>query len=180
MPYSWRPRLMMLFMSFAGAKDMKYTIHGFLQSRLIELKLSERDALILRYFIDFRDTGKMTSREIDGSVFYWVNYAAFIEEYPILSYGGKAWTKNAIYRRLKKLVETKILTHHTIRYAGTFSYFGLGKEYHSLISSTQPPAPLTSPESKGTSPESKGTSPESKGTSPESKGTSPESLVVNN
>ena len=147
---------------------MKYTIHGFLQSRLIELKLSERDALILRYFIDFRDTGKMTARVIDGSVYYWVHYDYFIEEFPILSYSGKQWTKNAIYRRLKRLVDCQVLTHQTVRCAGTFSYFGIGKAYCSLISSTQTPAPLTSPASDGTSPASDGTSPASDGTSPAS------------
>ena len=36
---------------------MEYSIHGFSQEKALELGLDDRDLLILRWFINFRDNG---------------------------------------------------------------------------------------------------------------------------
>ena len=41
---------------------MKYTIHGFSQQKAIELGLDDRDLMILRWFVDYKDTGKMVKK----------------------------------------------------------------------------------------------------------------------
>ena len=107
---------------------MKYTVFGFSQAKLIKLGLDIEDALILRYFIDFKDSGKMSKELFDTDVFYWVKYESIKKELPILNIG-----KDRIYRKLKKLVDAGILVHQTKKSGGTFSFYGVGKQYSSLI-----------------------------------------------
>ena len=72
---------------------MKYTIHGFSQSKAVELGLDNDDLLILRYFIDFKDSGSMVSTIVDDKTFYWVKYEAILEQLPILKL-----KKDSLYR----------------------------------------------------------------------------------
>lgn len=109
---------------------MKYTLHGFSQPKLMELGLDYIDALILRYFVDFKDTNRMRREIINNQPYYWVKYEAIIEEYPILG----ITTKDRIYRRLKKLESTGILKHTTVKSQGTYSYYAIGEKYFALIS----------------------------------------------
>jgi uncharacterized phage protein (TIGR02220 family) len=110
---------------------MKYTVMGFSQEKLIELGLDMKDAMILRYFIDFKDTKKMRCEVIDGETYHWVKYEGIAEEYPIL----KLSNEDSVYRRLKKLVKASILKHKTIKNKGTYSYYALGESYLELITS---------------------------------------------
>ncbi|WFD11986.1 DnaD domain-containing protein [Tepidibacter hydrothermalis] len=109
---------------------MKFTINGFSQRRLIKLGLDSTDALILRCFVDFKDTEKMKAEMIENERYYWIKYEWLIQELPIL--GLK--TKDSVYRRLKKMVNAGVLGHKTKKQGGTYSFFKLGKEYYSLIS----------------------------------------------
>ena len=111
---------------------MKYNILGFDQGKLIEYGLDIKDALLLRYFIDFRDTNKMRSVIIDGTPYYWIKYLAIKEEYPILDINNA----DPIYRRFKKMANLGILNHKTIKQQGTFSYYTIGNNYSDLISNT--------------------------------------------
>lgn len=108
---------------------MRFTVHGFKQDKLIELGLDNDDALILRYFIDFRDTDSMRAEIIDGETYYWIKYEAVIESIPII----KLKKKDSLYRKLKKMSSTGVLKHKTIKRNGTYSYFGIGKKYYELI-----------------------------------------------
>ncbi|MBU5484146.1 conserved phage C-terminal domain-containing protein [Clostridium sp. MSJ-11] len=108
---------------------MKYTILGFKQSELVKLGLDTVDALILRYFVDFKDSGRMVREKVDNKVYYWVKYEGIIESLPILNL-----KKDAIYRRLKKMSNVNILEHKTIIGNGMFSYYGIGSKFIELIS----------------------------------------------
>ncbi len=107
---------------------MKYTIFGFSQKKLIEFKLDLLDALILRYFIDFKDTDKMASEIFENDKFYWVDYASLLKAIPIANV-----QKDRVYRRLKKMVDVGILKHHTKKAAGTYSFYATGIKYGELI-----------------------------------------------
>nr|WP_246582758.1 conserved phage C-terminal domain-containing protein [Clostridium mobile] len=87
------------------------------------------DALILRYFVDFKDSGRMVREKVDNKVYYWVKYEGIIESLPILNL-----KKDAIYRRLKKMSNVNILEHKTIIGNGMFSYYGIGSKFIELIS----------------------------------------------
>ena len=53
---------------------MKYTMLGFSQQIAADYGLDLNDLAILRWFVDFKESGNMRSMEIDGDVYYWVFY----------------------------------------------------------------------------------------------------------
>lgn len=112
---------------------MKYTVFGFSQEELIKHKMDLGDAAILRFFVDFRGTGKMKSEIIGENdqkqSYYWLKYNAVIEDFPLLN-----MKKDAVYRRMKSLVDKGILIHqHVKNKYGSFSYYEVGPLYESLL-----------------------------------------------
>lgn len=87
---------------------MQYSFLGFSVSKMMELKLDMKDMAILRYFVDFRETGRMKAEIIEGKAYYWVNYNSMAEEMPFLELG-----KRTIMLRMLKLRDLDILTHYT-------------------------------------------------------------------
>ncbi|WP_242957631.1 conserved phage C-terminal domain-containing protein [Clostridium cochlearium] len=108
---------------------MKFTILGFKQGELIHLGLDTIDALILRYFVDFKDSGIMVRENIEGEFYYWLKYEGIMEALPILNL-----KKDSIYRRLKNMAEMEVLHHKTIKEGGVYSYYTIGNKYINLIS----------------------------------------------
>jgi uncharacterized phage protein (TIGR02220 family) len=108
---------------------LKYTIEGFSQKQLIAFNLDIIDAAILRYLVDFRDSGSMLSRAVDGKQYHWVKYDAVSEALPILNLNKP----DSVYRRLKKMVEQKILESVTIKQGGVYSFYRTGSNYLKLI-----------------------------------------------
>lgn len=111
---------------------MKYTILGFSQEELIKKELDTVDALILRYFVDFKDTGIMSMEIYRDKPYYWIKYEALIKEIPII----KIKSKDALRRRLKKLEECNVLEHYHKNVGGSYSFYALGEGYKILISTT--------------------------------------------
>lgn len=107
---------------------MKYTIEGFSQEKLIEFGLDVNDAIILRWFIDFKDTGKMSSEIIENDKYYWINYEALLRDLPIMNI-----KKDTLYRRLKKMESVQILKHFTKKQGGTYSMYAVALNYCQLI-----------------------------------------------
>lgn len=113
---------------------MKFTINGFNQKKLVQYGLDAIDTLLLRYFVDFKDSGNMVKTIIDGDTFYWLKYEGIIKELPILNLKKP----DSVYRRLKKMSSVGILTHKTVKEKGTYSYFSIGPTYFSLLSDSNP------------------------------------------
>ncbi len=111
---------------------MKYTILGFSQVALIKHGLDLTDALILRWFIDFKDSGRMATEIVEEKMYYWIKYDSLLEDIPVIGMNNK----DALRRRLKKMVEHGILTHVTVKEGGTFSFYSLGENYLELIEGT--------------------------------------------
>ena len=108
---------------------MEYVVHGFSQEKAIELGLDDRDLLILRWFVNFRDNGKMATKIIKEDKYYWIDYQAIIEDLPIM----KIKNADSVYRRLKKMAKVKVLKHETVRAGGVFSYYTIGENYPALV-----------------------------------------------
>ena len=108
---------------------MKYTLDGFSQEKAIELGLDSTDLRLLRYFIDFKDSGEMVKEIIEGDVYYWVKYDAVIEQLPILKI-----TKRTIMSRFQNMATKEILKSYTKRQGGTFSFYTVGNKYKYLVS----------------------------------------------
>lgn len=107
---------------------LEYTIHGFSQEKAIELELDDRDLLILKWFVKFKDSDKMVSKIIEGDKYYWLKYDGIIEDMPIAN-----MKKDTVYRRLKKMCKLGVLKHKTVKIGGTYSYYALGYNYKFLI-----------------------------------------------
>ncbi|EOR28268.1 hypothetical protein A500_00065 [Clostridium sartagoforme AAU1] len=63
---------------------MQYSFLGFSVVKMMELDLDMKDMAILRYFVDFKETGRMNSEIIEGDKYYWVSYKSLEEEMPYL------------------------------------------------------------------------------------------------
>lgn len=107
---------------------MKYTIMGFSQKKLIEFGLDLTDTLILRWFVDFKDTNKMYSEIVRNDKFYWIKYEALLLDIPILNI-----KKVALGRRLKNLSEKKILKQYIKKIGGVYTMYALDERYVDLI-----------------------------------------------
>lgn len=112
---------------------MKYTICGFYQPKMVEFEMDLVDAQLLRYFIDFKDTGKMITEIFDNKLYYWIKYESVIEELPI----AKLKNKDSVYRRFRKLSKIGMLDHRTRKdKQGTYSFYAVGDNYKYLISNS--------------------------------------------
>ncbi|WP_346887910.1 conserved phage C-terminal domain-containing protein [Clostridium sp. UBA1056] len=107
---------------------MKHIVNGFRQDKLIKFSLDFVDAAILRYFIDFKKSGKMVCKVLNGDYYYWVSYEGVLKELPMLN-----MKKYTVQSRFFKLRDLGILTHIVVRQGGTYSYFGIGENYKELI-----------------------------------------------
>lgn len=108
---------------------MKYTILGFNQEKAIELGFDVEDLLIIRWFVDFYSSSKMIKMNVGDKTYAWVNYSRVIEDIPILN-----MKKDTLSRRMKKICETGIMEHETLKQGGTFSLYKLTDKYDQLIS----------------------------------------------
>ena len=65
---------------------MKYTIEGFNQKNAITLGLNAEDLVLLRWFVDFKNTADMKKKYIKqvNDMGYWISYSYLIQELPIL------------------------------------------------------------------------------------------------
>ena len=131
---------------------MKYTMLGFSQQIAADYGLDLNDLAILRWFVDFKESGNMRSMEIDRNVYYWVLYEKILEELFIIKL-----QKSAIYKRLKKMCDCDILKKKTVSCGGNYSYFALGENYEELIKS-QKYIKTKSPKKNNTSPDKNTTS----------------------
>lgn len=122
---------------------MKYTIEGFnqeyaisLQKKIIDndkekiIKLDCIDLVILRWFVDFWNSGEIAKLEDEGVQYAWVNYQGVLKRMPILNF-----SKQALADRFKKMSILDILEQKVIKKGGTFSCYKFGKNFKKLICS---------------------------------------------
>ena len=109
---------------------MKLSILDYHQQIAISFGLDMNDLLLLRWFVDFRNTDRMEVKMIDGKIFYWIKYDKVIEDLPILKISNKI----ALRRRFKKLCDCGVLEFRLIKNSkGTFTYYNTGKAYKTLL-----------------------------------------------
>lgn len=121
---------------------MKYSIHGFSQPRAVELGLTNDDLLVLRWFVDFCGTGKMQSVVEPDGIYYWVNYAAVLNDLPVLRI-----SKDRLYRKhFMALCDAQVLRHKHIKGGGSFSYYGYAVNYETLVYLRDNPPTVNLPE----------------------------------
>lgn len=116
---------------------MKSTLHEFNQEESINLGLTNDELALLRWFIDFKETGSM-AKEYDkkeNCLYYWVTYKKVIEDMPILVIGSETLEaqKKKIQRllngNLKKVLKRKIKKSSE----GTFLFLAINEENYKLL-----------------------------------------------
>jgi hypothetical protein len=119
---------------------MKYTIHGLQQNKLIELGLTNDDALVLSVLRDRYASMKMDYKIIENQRYIWINYTDFIHDIPILYQGKSNNNTNAkrnLMSKIKNYEELGLVrrqTEHTKNgVKGNFAYFCLTENFDSLI-----------------------------------------------
>ena len=109
---------------------MKLSILDYHQKFAVSFGLDVNDLLLLKWFIDFRNTDRMDEVVFDEKIYYWVNYKKVIEDLPIL----KIKNKEALRRRFKKLCDCNVLEFRLEKNTkGTFTYYRTGVAYKILV-----------------------------------------------
>ena len=107
---------------------MQFSFLGFSSMKIMEFNLDVKDIIILKYFNDFKNSGKMSFEVVNGEKYYWLSYQNIENELPFL---GLA--KRAIMARMLKMKKLGILKHYTKKDGGTFSYYTLGEKFNELL-----------------------------------------------
>ena len=73
--------------------NLKFTLQGFNQLEAIKLGLNNDDLTVLRWFIDFKNTGEMEKNYIPSinDMGHWVNYSTLVDSLPILLKDGNKY-----------------------------------------------------------------------------------------
>lgn len=108
---------------------MKYTVEGFQQEVVVDMGLDYADVGILRWIVDFMATGRMTTADIDGEKYYWIKYGYLLNELPVL----RIKDKEAVSKRLDKMVSCGLLEKKYIKRGGNYTYFRLVPEVYSRL-----------------------------------------------
>lgn len=106
---------------------------GFSQKSVVDMinaghKIDVSDLAILRWLVDFSHTDKMVKVVDGGKTYYWVNYQSVLDDLPILNIG-----RRMLAVRLQRMVDAGILCSSLKRNGGTFTLYGFGEKYESLI-----------------------------------------------
>lgn len=110
---------------------MKFTIMGFNQQSMIDLKLDLKDAMILRYFVDFKGSNNMKTTIHNNEEYYWLYYEKVIEDIPMI----KIKDTTTLGRRLKVLCSKGLLERFIDKQKNSMTYYKLGMQYERLINS---------------------------------------------
>lgn len=121
---------------------MKYTIHGLQQQKLLELALTNDDALILSVLKDRYSSMKMDYTIIDNQRYIWVDYSNVIEnDIPILykkrknNNSDKA-SKSNLMSKIKNYAELGLIKRKTLYekngVRGTYAYICLTSKFDYL------------------------------------------------
>lgn len=109
---------------------MKYTIEGLSQEKLVEMKLDNTDALIIRWFLDFKATDKMVKIINNNVEYFWVKYESVRNEFPLLNIKNN----ESIARRFNKYRNVGIMVRHIEKNPnGTFSCWNTTDKILELI-----------------------------------------------
>lgn len=97
---------------------MEYKVLEYSQQKAVILGLDINDLLILDCLQDVIKQKALPEKEINGNVYYWLNYNYILDELPILRI-----TKPTLMKKYKKFVKLNILDFLFIEKNGEFTYF---------------------------------------------------------
>lgn len=111
---------------------MRDMILGFNQKACQEMKLDIKDVVILKYMLGVMDSEKVVKKVINNKEYCWIKIGAIQEKLYLLEINSRA----TLRRRIKKLVDNKILDNILLKKEGTYSYFSKGENLNKLLEGT--------------------------------------------
>lgn len=109
---------------------MKY-YRGFVREELEALKLDNTDVDLLRWFLDFKETGKMETKMELGVLYYWVNMQYVIDQFGTII---PVKTADAMGRRFAKMVKAGLLERIIQKIqGGTRVYYRINPSVYSRL-----------------------------------------------
>ena len=111
--------------------NIQYTINGLQQKKIIELGLDFSDSGIIRCILDFKNTEKVKTIQVEGHEYFWIKYQTIIDILPSLKINNKI----VMARRLKKLVDSGLMFRYIQKKkAGTYTYYRFDQKIlHDLL-----------------------------------------------
>jgi len=104
---------------------VKYTIEGFSQAEAIARGMDVKDLVLLRWLLDFYNTGMMEIHMQNGKSWFWVDYRYAARELPVLGIGSA----KVMARRMRRMVEScGIMESFCFEGAGCKTYFRFVEE----------------------------------------------------
>jgi hypothetical protein len=113
--------------NYTKENQMRHQFMGLQVKYLAEYNIDMDTAAIFKWFVDFKDTGKMKRILINGDYYYWLCYRAFLKDCPNIKIGVKQ-----LSRKLDKLVGCGVLLKYILKKGGSYSYFAPGPNIGNL------------------------------------------------
>ena len=111
---------------------MRFTIMGFRQSTVVANKITAKELVFLRWFIDFMVTMRMKWVHVGGQTYFWIDNSTVLEELPIL---GISQPHN-LRRFLSGMVKKALLKYHLRD--GNKPYYAVNSDTASELLSSKP------------------------------------------
>lgn len=92
-------------------------------------KLDIIDLAIFDAFKDFAGKSKCEKKIEGNRVWFWISYSLILKDIPFVP----VYTKDAVYRRMKKLADAEVIEFHPDNQRIGKTFFAWGKNYDSLI-----------------------------------------------
>ena len=90
---------------------MQYTFLGFQQEQLVQLGLYQSEATVLRWIIDFMQSGSMETTVKEGHTYYKLRYSAILKDLPIL----ERTSVEGIRRIVRRMEQADLIIKHVER-----------------------------------------------------------------
>ena len=103
-------------------------IHGYYQSTLLDLGITNNEALVLRFIENFMASGECNSIMIGDKRYYWISYSHMRKQLPILNLK----TNRSFYSIMNKFVSLGLCTKYDCleKPRKTYFSFDLSKVYN--------------------------------------------------
>lgn len=108
---------------------MRKWIIGFSVEKACEEGLDLKDIHILRYVIDFMDSGKASKKRLGGEWYYWVSNKNILENNPLLEIN----LTKSLRKRLKVLIEKGFLDYKLYKDGVSQTFYKKGKRLDLLL-----------------------------------------------
>ena len=113
-------------------KEMKYTINGYSQEKLLKNNLDLSDSLILRVLADIYSSNskKIEYKIMNNDKYMWISYGYLFEQIPVIG------SERTLVRKIDNLIEKGILKKELVTskkgIKGRFLYVSFGEKYFEL------------------------------------------------